>query len=410
MAKIHFYLKEPNSKESLILLHVFLHGNRVRMSTSERVLTKYWNEKSEMVRETKNYPDYFSINASLHQWLKAANMAIMTWEQKGRQPTRKQLRDSIKAKRFPERGKEGVSSRKLVILLEDFIDKEKAAKRLKRGTLQSYEQLLNNVKEKESPLKNLELDDLNLEALGGFISFLEADKAYARSNVHKLQKKLIRVLNWCQDIGIRFTTAYKRKSWRVKEPQKQSNEIALQKDEIQKLKDVQLVNAEDAVRDIFLVGVLTGQRLSDYKNFSRKNIVERGGAEYLEFNQKKTQKPISIKMPKEVGRILDKHDGKLPVFSDPHFNRQLKKIAKKAGLNREVILSRQYAEGVKEERTTVHEAIVSHTARRTFVTLAISRGISLDQLMTITGHSSLKTLTQYLKKGNTFDGNIDFIL
>ena len=43
------------------------------------------------------------------------------------------------------------------------------------------------------------------------------------------------------------------------------------------------------------------------------------------------------------------------------------------------------------------EFISTHTARRTFVTLSLEKGMRPEVLMTITGHKDNKTMKKYLK-------------
>ena len=44
-----------------------------------------------------------------------------------------------------------------------------------------------------------------------------------------------------------------------------------------------------------------------------------------------------------------------------------------------------------------HELLCTHTARRTFVTLALEGGMRPETLMRITGHKDYKMLHRYLK-------------
>ena len=48
------------------------------------------------------------------------------------------------------------------------------------------------------------------------------------------------------------------------------------------------------MRDIFIVGCLTGQRVSDYSRICEDMITEIGGTEFILITQQKTEKKVYI--------------------------------------------------------------------------------------------------------------------
>ena len=151
-------------------------------------------------------------------------------------------------------------------------------------------------------------------------------------------------------------------------------------------------------RDIFLVGCLTGQRVSDYKRINM-GMVERldDGNLFIHLQQQKTKKDIYIPMDERVNAILKKHGGSLPKIYDQHLNERIKVCGLLCGWI--------YDSGIKEHRGTMTyktgkrfcDCIMTHTARRTFATNAYRKKISLGAIMKITGHSSEAQLRNYLK-------------
>ena len=65
------------------------------------------------------------------------------------------------------------------------------------------------------------------------------------------------------------------------------------------------------VRDVFIVGCLTGQRVSDYARICEDMITEINGVEFILLTQQKTDKKVYIPVDRRVRQILDKYDGKL---------------------------------------------------------------------------------------------------
>ena len=407
MAKTHFYLKEPKKKESLILLHIFLHGRRFRISTRENILTKYWNKKQEESKKHRDYPDYLSINASLYQWKLAANKSIAFWEQKGEVPTSIQIKSSVEEFRYDFENSNAQENTKIKDLLEKFIRQLESDSNIKDVSIGSYKQLLNNFELSGFPLKNLELNDLTLDVLTKFTTFLQKDMGYAFSNAQKHQRRLIRFLNWCRDNEISFSRAYESKSWRVQRSKPKRKHIALEAEEVRMIKEANLSGSEDIIRDIFIIGVYTGQRISDYKNITSDSVVMNSGKKYLEIYQKKTKTKISFPLPETVEQLIEKYDGQLPSFSEAYINRKIKDIGRKAGLEREVLVHEESSVKSSTRRVKVYKLITTHTARRTFATLAAAKGIPPYDIMHYTGHKDLKTFSNYIKHTSTAREKID---
>ncbi|ALD21326.1 tyrosine-type recombinase/integrase [Hymenobacter sp. DG25A] len=97
-------------------------------------------------------------------------------------------------------------------------------------------------------------------------------------------------------------------------------------------------------------------------------------------------------------RYAGRADGRaLPVISNQKTNAYLKVLAQLAGLDTPTTTSQH--RGSERVATTQpkHELVCTHTARRTFVTLALEGGMRPEVVMRITGHKDYKTLHRYLK-------------
>jgi integrase len=84
------------------------------------------------------------------------------------------------------------------------------------------------------------------------------------------------------------------------------------------------------------------------------------------------------------------------------FNREIKDVLSKIGINTPVFVSRMY--GGKKSSSTLpkYKLISSHTGRRTFITRSIENGVSLLVLKDMTGHEKLQTLARYNKNSAGF--------
>ena len=62
MAKVNFFLKEPNIKgETLVYLFLSYNNNRLKYSTGEKINTDYWNFEIRRLERQKSFPNTQSL-------------------------------------------------------------------------------------------------------------------------------------------------------------------------------------------------------------------------------------------------------------------------------------------------------------------------------------------------------------
>lgn len=154
-------------------------------------------------------------------------------------------------------------------------------------------------------------------------------------------------------------------------------------------------------KDIFVVGCLTGQRVSDYKRINEEMYRELSdGNEYIYLQQAKTGKWIYIPLDLRVRVILQKYGGKLPHIYDQDLNERIKVVGRMMGWRENAGITELHGMMQIPTSKKFYECIKTHTARRSFATNAYKRKISLSSIMVITGHSSERMLRKYLKLDN----------
>lgn len=196
--------------------------------------------------------------------------------------------------------------------------------------------------------------------------------------------------------------------------------VYLTDSEIQALYDLKLDegSTEDKVRDIFLCGCYTGQRISDYGRLNESNFITTdNGVKVVKLKQEKTDTIVVIPILNDnLLKIVEKYDGYLPKVADQVVNRYIKNIleyladdVKTLAKNERTILTMQEIkleeEGKKEfERDDLgnvikprYELVSTHTARRSCLTNLYKLHIfSTKQLMSISGHQDEKTFYEYI--------------
>jgi len=186
---------------------------------------------------------------------------------------------------------------------------------------------------------------------------------------------------------------------------KLNNEVvALSKDEVLKISDLQLSGTIDDVRDLFVLAMFTGARISDFKKFTRENIVVQAGITYLEYITEKTGIRVKVPLHPIAVRIIEKRAGELPkMIAEQNFREYVKKIAKKAELFERVVI--KIRDGKAPEYSKKWEAISPHSARRTFASSLFygwfGKAMPASICMRFTGHRSEKSFLLYIGASDT---------
>lgn len=150
----------------------------------------------------------------------------------------------------------------------------------------------------------------------------------------------------------------------------------------------QLGKTNEKVRDLFLFAVHTGCRVSDLMRFKPSDFKQKGEVSYLEYLSQKTKKRCAVPLSKRAIEIAKKYEYTLPVIAHQYGNKEIKKMCKAAGINELVTYIDEQAGRLKEVTKEKSELVTWHTARRTFITRAKDKGVSMEALKSMVGHSS----------------------
>ncbi|KQC34337.1 hypothetical protein AAU57_14055 [Nonlabens sp. YIK11] len=157
-----------------------------------------------------------------------------------------------------------------------------------------------------------------------------------------------------------------------------------------------------------VIGCYTGQRVSDLLRMNASMIKQIQGHRFIILVQQKTGKKVQIPIHPKVQNILDTYLGNFPpVFANnldsakALFNRYLKKVCEKAGLD-EVVNGNKFDKDSKRYLNgnhSKHELVSSHICRRSFCTNFYSTQLyPTPLLMNITAHSSEAQFLDYIGK------------
>ena len=225
-----------------------------------------------------------------------------------------------------------------------------------------------------------------------FIYYLQNDyeKKLLQNTIIKLLQLLKTAINKAEKAGYKV-------DWGITEIRLKKDYIetvSLTQDELDKLNMLKLSKETAAVRDRFLLGCYTAQRISDYKRIKACDIRDN----IITVKQIKTGAVVKIPAHPVLYEILERNGGEFPELpSNQAMNQDIKRICKKAGINDVIPVERIRAGKTERLKLKKYEMISSHTARRTGATLMYFAGIPIAKIMKITGHTTESSFFQYIR-------------
>lgn len=159
-----------------------------------------------------------------------------------------------------------------------------------------------------------------------------------------------------------------------------------------------LTPVEEEYRDVFLLHLECGQRVSDLAKLLTGNYKVKQGKKYKYIVVSTTKENINAIIPitPKVTMLMDKiknhtlvdpkeFEEKTKGKGNNTYNEAIRRIAKKAGLDREIV---KIDSTQKEVRKPLYKTLSSHDARCTFITNMIRKGVSPERLCRMTGHAN----------------------
>lgn len=170
--------------------------------------------------------------------------------------------------------------------------------------------------------------------------------------------------------------------------------VYLTKEEVDRLWEYEPTGELDRkARDLFLLGVYSCARFSDYSRLSTDMIREG----VIRFTQVKTAAAVLVPASSRLLQILERNGGRAPDIAQQHLNEWIKKVCKSVGIDDPVEVTTSNGVRRKTETKKKHELVSSHTARRTGITLLYMTGVPLQQVMLISGHKDEDSIRHYLR-------------
>lgn len=239
-------------------------------------------------------------------------------------------------------------------------------------------------------------DTYTTERMLEFKEYLSKEAQLIDSTVSKYLKGLKPFLRYLQKKG----HCMKIEFHEIRTPENEQIVVAIDAHELQILENIELENTtQQQVRDLFLFQCYTGSRYSDIENIKQVDLISVNDKPFWRYMSIKSNIELSVPLNVKAIKILDKYkdlNTPLPKYTNQALNREIKKIAKYASLNR-IVKQLEYIGGKRLETIyPLHEVISSHTARKTFITKSLHLGIPERKVRAITGHKDERSFRRYV--------------
>lgn len=175
--------------------------------------------------------------------------------------------------------------------------------------------------------------------------------------------------------------------------------IRLTLDEVKSLADMKLINKkEQKVRDYFVFLCNTGMRFSDLVEISQDNFLEdKEGKLSIKLLTHKTKTKAVIPIYQRTYDLALKYHFQFRDYTNQALNRGIKELLQSHHLFEDEIIHRKKRKKIVfPQRKMRRECISCHTARRTFISIAVENCVSIPDIMSMTGHRKASTLQIYV--------------
>ena len=151
----------------------------------------------------------------------------------------------------------------------------------------------------------------------------------------------------------------------------------LTESEIKTIKKKKLIGRLAKVRDLFIFQCFTGLAYTDMAHLEKTDFQENElGQIFIKKSRLKTGVGFTTVLFDEAATVAKKYHYELPVLSNQKYNAYLKEIA---------------------DICKIKKPMHTHIGRHSFATMALNRGISLETVSKMLGHSNIKQTQHYSK-------------
>jgi hypothetical protein len=389
-----YYFNLNSSGKGAVFLRLTVNGKKYQLYPSITVEPGQWNQSGQKV---KGHPESYLINDTLDRFKVVCLEAESSLRSELGECTSTQLKTEVNSAWLNNGSQtnKGTPSR-FWDFFEWFIQFKGDTGKDQKHTIGEYRRLMGILKNMNP---NLEWGDLNLTFYHNLCGYCESERNDSIAYIGKHITALKAVINKAKEENISSAIKVSTKGWKAYNSIKKTPTLSLK--ELEKLFHLDLTfdPTLDKVRNLFFFACWTGLRPSDFTKLSQANIE----GEYIVVRPRKTNRNATVKhdlflpLSKPIEALIERIGGVPETLSEQHINRQLPILGEMIGMTDPITITTSKLDGTIEEyQEPRFKHLKGRCARKTFATNADVIGLSRQQAMGVTGHSTEKAFNSYL--------------
>jgi site-specific recombinase XerD len=377
--KVLFYLKRDKKKTNgnvPIFCRITVDGKEVRFWMKKDIHPNHWNVKTGKV--TGRTSEAVEINTLIDDAKSAIYQVYRDMQEKGNNVTAEKVKNVFL----------GIDCKQPENLLELF-DQHNSEQKLLVGKSVSasmydkYRITKNHLA--DFIKKQYDVSDISLKAIDHqFICDFEIFMLTSRGCAENTTAKYLQIFKHVIIVSMKYGRIYKNPFAEYSIHVKKTDRGYLTQDEIEILMEQKFDTKQlERVRDIFVFCCFTGLSYIDVKNLTADHIrTSFDGNLWIMGKRGKTDENFNIPLLEIPKTILEKYrdtlpgNNLLPVISNNVTNGYLKKIGELCGIKKKLTF---------------------HLSRHSFATLTLSKGVSLESVSKMLGHTNIQSTLIYAR-------------
>lgn len=345
-------------KATSIEFSFYCDGKRKYLSTGIMIHPSEWAGKKKEIIKRKD--------------AKQLNELLQAWKDKASKVVAKAVHDGITdLDQIIKMMKNDDSSH---ITFLEYCEKRRGERKVSENTKKRYDVFINFLKEWG---KIVTFSDCNVSKIRAMDEYL-TKQGKAQCTIYDYHKFLKLFINDAIVDGLLERNPYKFLPFRIGRGEKQYVDC-INEEQFSAIKKLSIISPHiRKARDLFLFQCYTGLAYSDLMSFSYKNCEEIEGKLFYHAKRTKTNTDFVFQILEPAKRILEKYNYELPSISNQKYNDYLKVIGGLVGVS------------------NLH----SHMGRATAATLFLSKGMPINIVARVLGHTTLRQTTRYARTLN----------
>lgn len=396
MPSITLFLKNPTpaDKKTPIIARVAAGGKRSKVYLGISIEPRHWSQEFQQLKP-RGHAQADRLNLVLTAMRTKLESCLLDSLAAGYLPTAEQLRQAVEpeAAQPAEPTLPATATPTRPTFLEEFEAwNEQLRGQMSPATLRTNVTAMNHLRGFQARTGYpLHFENLTPAFDAQFCRYLLTEPKLTDNAIAKNLIRIACFLRYAHAHGLTDRRDFERLKWKKQEP----DILTLTKLEVRALEQVDLSDALALrnARDLFLLACYTGLRYSDLVSIRPEHAPKAT----LRLRSQKTREIVTIPLRPASRLLLDRlFAGQLHTISNQKLNNYLKEVGRRAALNALVERVRFRAGKREAETFAKWQLLTCHTARRTFVTLALEQGIPNQIVMKVSGHKTFSAFSRYI--------------